>query len=680
MATIQELRNETYKVIHETQEGGNSSSRIGNLYNGIIDFLDVLNDRTIDPYYYDDSAIKEAIRRVNAAIEELDRALEAALALANQERQRLDDLVNTIDGEINEKVEDMLNDAQWLEEHARGIQELVNEGEIYWKSEWNQNIGEYLQEAGVWARDGDIIKAQWTSITQSVGEISSTVAEVQQDLAGRPTSTQWSQITQKVNGIEQTVNKLLYQPGSLEALQSSITQSIDDKVARLNLETTYAKAEDFGDSTKVIEWLYSALRNETTPEKTFNDIVSASKSGLLNGISNIHTYVEVVRKGEVLDYVAGAAIEAKVNDAVTGLYSKATTEEASTSIFSQVKKDSQNIAAILVGTVLLESEITNSYAAMVTRLDGAVALLATKAELGRATSTLQASIDNNTSAVYLQSTLEGSVGKLITANNISGYTSGFATTSDLNSATANMVAKSDYNAASITAMVNNSGSEIRLNANKINFTFTQATNFVSGNKTVMSLDGQGNLSITGEVTATSGKIGGFSINGNNLIGDSNAYIRAWVDGYQYAILGDSDAELSVRNDRGKGVYIYTQGSNSVGLQIDTGAGSGKAIEVKRGNASFGGNVSISGDVSISGNLIAGGSIKTGSGSYSLPTNPTNGQIVFVKGTSGGFTVRGSYSNMIMHADSHDTSVALDMGVNSTMFVCMSGYWVQFYCG
>ena len=84
MATIQELRSEAYKVIHETQEGGNSSSRIGNLYNGIIDFIDVLNDRTVDPYYYDDSALKEAIRRVNAAIEELDRALEKALALANQ--------------------------------------------------------------------------------------------------------------------------------------------------------------------------------------------------------------------------------------------------------------------------------------------------------------------------------------------------------------------------------------------------------------------------------------------------------------------------------------------------------------------------------------------------------------------------------------------------------------------
>ena len=216
--------------------------------------------------------------------------------------------------------------------------------------------------------------------------------------------------------------------------------------------------------------------------------------------------------------------------------------------------------------------------------------------------------------------------------------------------------------------------EVKLIAGKVSFcdssgskqSYVQITN--DGKIKATDVD------LSGKITATKGKIGGFLIDGNNLIGESNAYIRAWVDGYQYAILGDSDAELSVRNDRGKGVYIYTQGSNSVGLQIDTGVGSGKAIEVIRGNVSFGG------DLSVGGSLIASGSTKTGSGSYSLPTNPTEGQIVFVKGTSGGITVRGSYSHMIMHADSHDTSLTLDIGDKSTIFVCMNDYWVQFYCG
>ena len=79
MPSIQELRQEANKVIHETQTGGNSALRIGNLYNGIIDFLGILDDRTVDPYYYDDTALKEAIRRVDNAVALLDEELEAAL-------------------------------------------------------------------------------------------------------------------------------------------------------------------------------------------------------------------------------------------------------------------------------------------------------------------------------------------------------------------------------------------------------------------------------------------------------------------------------------------------------------------------------------------------------------------------------------------------------------------------
>ena len=75
---------------------------------------------------------------------------------------------------------------------------MVNEGEIYWKSGWNQDIEAYLQEVGVWARNGDITRTQWTTIVQSVDEISTTVAEVQEDLAGIPTSLQWSQTTQLI--------------------------------------------------------------------------------------------------------------------------------------------------------------------------------------------------------------------------------------------------------------------------------------------------------------------------------------------------------------------------------------------------------------------------------------------------------------------------------------------------
>lgn len=499
MSSIQELREETYKVIHETEQGGNSASRIGNLYNGIIDFLGILDDRTADPYYYDDTALKEAIRRVDAAIAELDRTLDAALVLVNQERQRLDDLVNSIDGEIQENVENMLNDAQWLQQHAQGIQEMVNEGEIEWKSEWNQNVEAYLQEVGVWAREGDVIKTQWTEIVQSVDEISSTVAEVQQDLAGRPTATQWTQITQKVNGIEQSVNALLYEGETTEALQSSINQSIDDKVASLNLETTYAKIDTEG-SKEILEWMYSALRNETTSEKTFNDIVSAGKSGLMNGVSNIHTYVEVVRNGEVLDYVAGSSIESKVNDAVTGLYNKASAGDVQTTIFSQVKKDTSDIATIV-------THATGDYtsASIATKFDRWKSGLALKTDIDSASASLIATMDekDNAAALTLTQTMNESMAAMTTR--FDNKLTGFIAYADFENAFVTMIAEDqDYGSvAQIFASANASGSEIKLSADKITMTDAFANSITANTAFIGYLTG-GSATFKGTIKAESG--------------------------------------------------------------------------------------------------------------------------------------------------------------------------------
>ena len=149
----------------------------------------------------------------------------------------------------------------------------------------------------------------------------------------------------------------------------------------------------------VLEWIYSALRNETTSEKTYSEIVSAGKSGLLSGISNIHTYVEVVRNGEVLDYVAGATLEAKVNDAITGLYSKASSGDAQTTIFSQVKKDTEDIATIV-------THATGDYtsASIATKFDTWKAGLALKTDIDAAKVELLAAMDekDNASALILE--------------------------------------------------------------------------------------------------------------------------------------------------------------------------------------------------------------------------------------------------------------------------------------
>lgn len=725
MASIQELREETYKVIHETEEGGNSATRIGNLYNGIIDFLGILDDRTVNPYYYDDTALKEAIRRVDEAIAELDRTLDAALVLVNQERQRLDDLVNSIDGEITEKVDDMLNDAEWLQQHAQGIQEMVNEGEIEWKSEWDQNVEAYLQEVGVWAREGDVIKTQWTEIVQSVDEISSTVAEVQQDLAGRPTATQWTQITQKVNGIEQSVNALLYNGETTEALQSTIDQSIDGKVASLNLETTYANIDTEG-SKDILEWMYSALRNETTAEKTYNDIVSAGKSGLLNGVSNVHTYVEVVRNGEVLDYVAGSAIEAKVNDAVTGLYNKASAGDVQTTIFSQVKKDTSDIATIV-------THATGDYtsASIATKFDRWKTGLALKTDIDSASASLIATMDekDNAAALILEQTMDQSFASITTQ--FDNKLAGFIAYADFEGAFVTMIAEDkDNNAvAQIFASANAEGSEITLSADKVTMTDAFANSITANTAFIGFLEGgdatfKGNIEATsgtfrgtvyasdgefsGRISSTSGSIGGFRISDGSL-GDgtysSSGTTYLNNKGYLYlinkdnqngAILaqggvtlqGDASHNITITNNASGGkVNIY--GSNLNLNTINSGAtyiGNTSALTSITGSSFYAYsdviqlNNSSNGSMKVVGVASLGGNVKTSS--FTLPSSPNIGQFYFCKNNSSGdsMTVSAGSGQSIVASDSKNTVSSVSIGNDASIFVCIANNkWAHFKC-
>lgn len=94
----------------------------------------------------------------------------------------------------------------------------------------------------------------------------------------------------------------------------------------------------------------------------------------------------------------------------------------------------------------------------------------------------------------------------------------------------------------------------------------------SGN-TVFSFDGNGNLTISGNVTATSGSIAGFTINGDNLKGDSctlysqagsgvlklgGTTITGVNNGYTQINTGAKfNGEVYAQTDlRGKGLYVY----------------------------------------------------------------------------------------------------------------------------
>ena len=543
MPTIRQLIDEANRVIAETQQGGNTQLRIGNLYLGIIDFLDVIDKRTAEGYEYDDTALKEAIAKIDEAIALLDRAVDEAVALASEERDRLNGLIDELDTDIENKVNRMMNDAAWLEEHARGIRDVVNEGEIYWQSGWDANIEAYLQEVGVWARDGDVIKTQWSQIKQDVATLQSTVAEVQTDLEGRPTSTQWSQITQKVNSIEQSVNKLLYNGEFTEALQASINQSIDDNIASLNLDTTYAKKDTEG-AKEILEWMYSAFKNASSSELTYAQMVSAGKSGINNGVSEVRTYVNAIRDGDFLKYEAISSIEAKVDDVITGLYNKATAEDAKTTIFSQVKKDSSDIATIV-------THCTKDYssAAIATKFDNFVAGIVFQSDQERALASLAATlrddINTSTAGLVAEATMEAAFASMTTQFN--NKLAGFIAKADFEEAFVTMIAEDEDNGAvaQIFARANEAGSEIRLSADKITMTNAFADSITANTAFINFLKG-GTAEFSGKIIASSGYIGGWEItedtirstnklvglySGSDYSGDNvDSPVRFWAGG------------------------------------------------------------------------------------------------------------------------------------------------------
>jgi len=177
----------------------------------------------------------------------------------------------------------------------------------------------------------------------------------------------------------------------------------------------------------VIEWMYSALKQSTSADKSYNEIVSAGKSGLSSAIAELRTYVEKLKNGE---YVATASMEAKVDEAIAGLKASASSNNAKTEIFNKISKTNDDVASILFS-------ITGS--------------------------------DSKTNIV----------------NRINTWKAGLTTKADLNSATAELMAANDFTSAAVIAKVNEYGGSVKISADKIDLDgYVTATDMEAGNITV----------------------------------------------------------------------------------------------------------------------------------------------------------------------------------------------------
>ena len=283
---------------------------------------------------------------INAAIELINHTIEEINQQVSDEKDRLDDVVDGLDSEIQDKVEDLFADSQWIQNNQP--QGLV----VPYDMSWDNNIQAYLQRVGLWDyNDASIV-------------------------------TKWSTIRQSLNSIQSDVNSITETGGALDLLQSQITQEVTDRGdAITNLGNTYARITDVDGVKDVIEWMYSGLKSGSGADKTYAEIVAAGKNGLSSAISDLRTSVDSLGS----TYVAQSSLTSSVDSAISGIINAASGTYANTSMFSKIDTNSDDIAAIATKVTGDTSQST-----VAAKLNGMTASLVTTANLDSAMAGLSA--------------------------------------------------------------------------------------------------------------------------------------------------------------------------------------------------------------------------------------------------------------------------------------------------
>lgn len=287
---------------------------------------------------------------INAAIELINHTIEEINQQVSDEKDRLDDVVDGLDSEIQDKVEDLFADSQWIQNNQP--QGLV----VPYDMSWDNNIQAYLQRVGLWDYNDDSIVTKWSTIRQSL------------------------------NSIQSDVNSITETGGALDLLQSQITQEVTDRGdAITNLGNTYARITDVDGVKDVIEWMYSGLKSGSGADKTYAEIVAAGKNGLSSAISDLRTSVDSLGS----TYVAQSSLTSSVDSAISGIINAASGTYANTSMFSKIDTNSDDIAAIATKVTGDSSQST-----VAAKLNGMTASLVTTANLDSAMAGLSAQAKN----------------------------------------------------------------------------------------------------------------------------------------------------------------------------------------------------------------------------------------------------------------------------------------------
>lgn len=360
--------------------------------------------RIIEENAYDDSTLREQL-------DALDRALQSANDTAAEEYAANHAFINGINTTIKNRIETLLNNSDWVDGH---LPSGSNFGE--------QQVEAYLQRLGVWADGENHTKANatWTEIAQTTNSIQNTVNQIYQN----------DDLTQ---GFKQAITNI--------AISDTVKTEIGSYIA-----TNYTNdLDDKGNHIiEVLEWLYSGMTSETSENSTFANLLSNAQIGTSTALSKISTAVTKVKNATggdfTSDLISTTSITSQVNDSLATLKQSAGDNFVKTEIIGKINQTNDDIASIV-------SEITgnnNSSTSITNKISGWKTGLVTTA------------------------TLDGAVASLLAANESNSLKSGLITYVKDNVGSFELATENDVTSASIVGKVNEAGSSININADKIN--------------------------------------------------------------------------------------------------------------------------------------------------------------------------------------------------------------------
>lgn len=413
---------------------------------------------------YDDSWISDEINNIKGDIIESIARLDQFNTLITNVSSRLNTEIQERDNNIREKVEQLMDDAAWLREN-------FPQGVTQWDAGWNQDLEAYLQTVGYWTTDSN-----------------------------NQTITQWSKLQQQINSVESSVNSLKVNGNLTQALTTSIQQLITDKIASLQLGTTYATVEKVNNVEKILEWMYSGLESSASGDITFSEMSSMAKNTFMQAISDIRTQVSKVANG---DFVAQTEIASKVGNTISTMLAQAANDNALAGMAARLDEADSHISSIILGVTG-----SNSTADLATRIGNKMGGFLTSADITAAKAEIYSAIgakdgnDNFISIASLKTQSDAdhsSISGIATrVGTLETNQAGFVASANLGSSVAEMFASSGNGQnttakANVVALVKDNKSQLQLTASDVNIdgylnagsaTFkgdVQATSFTTGN-------------------------------------------------------------------------------------------------------------------------------------------------------------------------------------------------------